>query len=231
MSPPPDARPPKLEPIFAAVLAGDAELGRVLCDVPDAYRTPMREDVLIEAIPHWLYVGDIPLHLAAAALKPKTVELLLQYGSDPNAKNRRGAGPLHYACDARPNSGRSWDPAAQVSIIALLVERGAALDSGDHAGSTPLHRAVRARSVSAVRKLLELGARTDCRLRPRGSTPLHLAAQSTGASGTAGTLDAQLEIIALFRQFSADFAALDNERRSPHDWATLARVREALATA
>jgi len=229
MSPTPDARPPKLEPVFAAILTGEAELRRVLRDVPDAYRMPMREDLLIETIPHWLYVGDIPLHLAAAALTPKTVELLLQSGSDPNAKNRRGASPLHYACDARPNSGGSWDPAAQVAVIASLVGHGAVLDSADRAGSTPLHRAVRARSVSAVRKLLELGARTDCRLRPRGSTPLHLAAQSTGASGTAGTLDAQLEIIALFRQFSANFDVLDDEQRSPRDWATLARVREALA--
>jgi ankyrin repeat protein len=220
-----------LEPIFAAVLRDEQEVRRVLRTAPEAYRAQVSTDVLVEAIPHSLYVGDIPLHLAAAALKPKVIELLLESGSDPNTKNRRAATPLHYACDARPSAGGTWDPAAQVAVIALLVGHGADLDAGDRGGATPLHRAVRARSVNAVRKLLEVGARTDCRLRSRGSTPLHLAAQSTGASGTAGTLDSQLEIIELLRKFAADFSAVDNEQRTARDWATVARVAEALAPA
>ncbi|MEI9942252.1 MAG: ankyrin repeat domain-containing protein [Pseudomonadota bacterium] len=219
-----------MEPIFEAVLRGEHAVARALRAAPQAYQTQISREVLVEAIPHQLYAGDIPLHLAAAALKPAVAQLLLESGSDANAKNRRAATPLHYACDARPSSSGIWDPIAQVSVIDILVEHGAALDNADQGGTTPLHRAVRARSPGAVRRLLALGARTDCRLRARGSTPLHLAAQSTGASGTAGTLDSALEIIELLRQYGADFAAVDNDNRSAHDWATIARIAQALST-
>ena len=217
-----------MEPIFEAVLNGEKEVARVLRASPEACRTQASLDVLVVTIPHWLYVGDTPLHLAAAALRPEVAKVLLDSGSDPNTENRRAATPLHYACDARPNSGGTWSPAAQIAIIDILVKHGAILDHGDRGGATPLHRAVRARSVGAVRQLLALGARTDCRLRARGSTPLHLAAQSTGAGGTAGTLDLQLEIIKLLRQYGADFTAVDGANRTPCDWARIERVSEAL---
>ena len=217
-----------LEPIFEAVLNGEKEVARALRAAPQAFRTQAARDVLVGSIPHWLYVGDTPLHLAAAALRPEVAKVLLASGSDPNAANRRAATPLHYVCDARPASGGIWNPAAQVAIIDSLVKHGARLDPGDRGGATPLHRAVRARSTGAVRRLLALGARTDCRLRARGSTPLHLAAQSTGASGTAGTLDLQLEIIDLLREHGADFAAVDGANRTALDWARVVRVSEAL---
>jgi ankyrin repeat protein len=178
---------------------------------------------------HWVYVGDTPLHLAAAVLQPRTAELLLRAGADPNAENRRGAAPLHYACDPRPSSRCRGTPADQAAVIKLLVERGADPNRGDRGGATPLHRAVRASSAAAVRQLLALGARTDGRLRTRGSSPLHLAAQSTGAGGTAGALDEQLQIIALLREHGADLAAVDVSGRTPHDWARNERVAEALA--
>jgi ankyrin repeat protein len=217
-----------LEPIFEAVLNGEKEVARVLRDAPDTYRKQASRDILVDAIPHWLYVGDTPLHLAAAALRPGVARILLGSGSDPNTKNRRAATPLHYACDARPRSGGVWDPEAQLAIIDLLVKHGALVDCPESGGATPLHRAVRARSAGAVRHLLALGARTDCRLRARGSTPLHLAAQSTGASGTAGTLDLQVEIIDLLRQYGADLTAVDEANRTPYDWAGSERVSEAL---
>ena len=220
---------PALEPIFAAVLAGEKEVTRVLRSAPRAAQTQVSRDVLVTSIPHWLYVGDTPLHLAAAALQPEVAKILLQSGADPNAENRRGATPLHYACDARPRSGGIWDPAAQAAIIDVLVEHGAHLDRGDRGGTTPLHRAVRARSVAAVRTLVGLGARTDRRLRTRGSTPLHLAAQSTGASRTAGSLHQQLEIIGLLREHGADPAALDTSNRTPRERARNERVSEALS--
>jgi ankyrin repeat protein len=217
-----------LDRIFDAILAGDADVARVLQSDPGASRSRASCDALVESIPHWLYAGDTPLHLAAAALQRRTVPLLLQAGADPNAVNRRGATPLHYACDPRPASRSAWDPSAQAAVIDCLAAHGADVNHGDRGGATPLHRAVRARSVTAVHQLLALGARTDARLRTRGSSPLHLAAQSTGAGGTAGSLEAQLEIIALLRKSGADAAAVDSAGRTPRDWARNARVAAAL---
>jgi len=187
----------------------------------------MSVDQLVKAIPHWLYIGETSLHLAAAALRPEEAELLLQAGADPNAENRRGATPLHYCCDPRPRAG-PWSREAQTKMIRLLVEHGADLDRPDRGGATPLHRAVRARSPGAVRQLVELGARLDSRLKKGGSSPLHLAVQSTGAEGTAGATNEQLEIIAILLQGGADQAVGDATGRTPHDWARSERILLAL---
>ena len=217
-----------MEPIFEAVLAGGHRLARILKADPGAVRIAAARDELVDSIPHWLYVGDTALHLASAALRLGAVKRLLQRGADPNAKNRRQATPLHYACDARPNTTAPRSQAAQARLIEELVEAGADLNRADAGGATPLHRAVRARSPAAVAQLLALGARTDGRLRLRNSTPLHLAAQPTGASGTAGALEQQLAIIRLLRDYRANDAATDSTGRTPADWANDGRVLEAV---
>src|SRR5215470_13298634 len=184
-----------MDPIFEAVLGSDEAVAQLLRKSPELSQTRVGQDHLVETIPHWLYVGDTPLHLAAAALRTGAAKLLLESGANANAANRRGATPLHYACDPRPKSGKTWNPDAQVSIIKLLVERGADVDKPDRGGATPLHRAVRARSPAAAAQLLALGARSDSQLGKQSSSPLHLAVQSTGASGTAGSIEAQLQLI------------------------------------
>lgn len=213
--------------VFEAVLAGEQEMARVLRSDRHASQTRASRDVLVKPI-HWLYVGDTPLHLAAAALRLETVKLLLHARADPNAENRRGATPLLYACDPRPTSRNTWKPSIQAAVIDALVAHGADVNHADRGGATALHRAVRARSAAAVRRLLALGAKTDARLRTRGSSPLHLAATATGAGGTTGALEAQLEIIAAFREHGADFAGTDTSGQTPHDRARNARVAEAL---
>ncbi len=217
-----------MDPIFDAVLGSDKEVARLLRKSPDLSQARIGQDYLVETIPHWLYVGDTPLHLAAAALRTEAAKLLLECGASPNAENRRGATPLHYACDPRPKSGGTWNPAKQGQLIELLVQYGAKLDQVDRGGASALHRAVRARSPEAVRHLLKAGARVDVRLGKRGSTPIHLAVQSTGAGGTAGAVSEQLEIIAMLLQHGADPAAKDANGRSALDWATNERVSAAL---
>src|SRR5262249_49959606 len=217
-----------MDPIFEAVLGSDKAVAQLLRKSPELSQARVGEDYLVEAIPHWLYVGDTPLHLAAAALRTGAAKLLLENGANTNAKNRRGATPLHYACDPRPKSGGTWDPAKQREIIDILVQHGAKLEQVDRGGASALHRAVRARSPVAVRKLLKAGARVDIRLGKRGSTPIHLAVQSTGASGTAGAVSEQLEIIAMLLQHGADPAAKDARGRSAIDWAPNERISSAL---
>jgi ankyrin repeat protein len=218
-----------MEALFEAVLQGEAEVARLLRSAPDACQARISADHLVVAVPHWLYVGDTALHLAAAAIRPGEAALLLAAGANPNAANRRGATPLHYACDPRPRSAVPWSREAQARLIRLLVEHGADLDHADRGGATPLHRAVRARSPGAVGQLLALGARPDCRLGKRRSSPLHLAVQSTGAGGTAGSLQEQLEIIALLLDRGADPGSADAAGRTPRDWATNERLLAALS--
>jgi ankyrin repeat protein len=219
----------RMDAIFQAVLNGPKDVARVLRSMPAAVEIRAPRDLLVESIPHWMYIGDTSLHLAAAALRADVADLLLASGADPNAVNRRGATPLHYACDPRPRSGGTWHPSRQAALIELLVKRGADVDRPDRGGATPLHRAVRARSASATAALLTLGARTDRRLKKSGASPLHLAVQPTGAGGTAGTIEAQLAIIALLIQHGADPDARNGSGWTPRQRATHPRVIEALA--
>ena len=205
-----------MEPILEAILESEKTLTQLLRKSPELSRLRVEQDHLVETIPHWLYVGDTPLHLAAAALRVQAAQLLLERGADANAENRRGATPLHYVCDPRPMSGGTWDPQKQTDLIVLLVQHGARLQHVDRGGASALHRAVRARSPAAVRQLLGAGARVDA-LNKSGSTPLQLAVQSTGAGGTAGSLSQQLEIIEILIRHGADPKAHDCRGRSALD--------------
>jgi len=190
--------------LLAAIVADQAEAVRLLRLTPEVAHARVADERLVEEVPHQLYVGDTPLHLAAAALRPLAVRALLGAGADANAENRRGATALHYACDARPKGGHTWNPSAQRSVIELLLDAGSDIEHKDKAGAAPLHRAVRARSPQAVRCLLERGARVDATHGRRRTTALHIATHSTGASGTKGTRAEQHEIVELLRRYAAD---------------------------
>jgi ankyrin repeat protein len=211
-----------VEPIFAAVLADD--LSPITAA---AAATRMEEDLLIPGV-HWLYRGDTPLHLAACALRYDAARALLDVGTPVNAVNRRGAAALHYACDPRPLSSR-WDPDTQRRFIELLVSAGATVDLPDRGGVTPLHRAVRARSPAAVAALLSAGADPSAATRKAGSTPLHLAVAPSGAGGTAGSADLQLEIVRLLLAAGATLADVDGNGITVADRIRSQALRDALA--
>jgi ankyrin repeat protein len=212
-----------VEPIFEAVLANDpSRITRV------AAGQRLDEDLLVTELPHQLYRGDTPLHLAAAGLRYDAARALLAAGTPVNAVNRRGATALHYACDARPLSP-TWDPDGQRRLIELLVSVGATVDQPDRGGVTPLHRAVRARSPAAVAALLSAGADPRAATSKAGSTPLHLAVASTGASGTAGTGDCQLEIVRLLLAAGATMADVDRNGIPVADRIQSQALRQALA--
>ena len=181
-------------------------------------------DFFFTAISHYLYSGDTPLHIAAAASSRPMAELLVSHGADCRARNRRGAEPLHYASD-----GNRSEPLSQASVIEFLVSIGAEPNAVDKSGVAPLHRAVRARSVAAVKALLDRGAELR-QPNKSGSTPLHLAVQNTGASGS-GSDEArrnQAAIIKLLLARGAKSTDKDSQGRTVKQAATSVWIRELL---
>lgn len=175
-------------------------------------------------IAHYLCAGDTALHMAAAAFRRPVAELLVAHGADCRAKNRRGAEPLHYAADAN-----HWDPAAQAETIEYLLSVGADPNALNKDGVAPLHRAVRTRSLPAVRALLDGGA--DPRAANKaGSTPLHLAVQTTGrgGSGSPHARQQQAGIIALLLERGASPADKDGRGKRVAQAATSEWVRTLL---
>jgi len=169
------------------VVAGDVSgVSRRLADDPSLASTASpvgasrqsAKSYFFPEIAHYLYAGDTALHMAAAAFRRDVAEVLVAHGADCRARNRRGAEPLHYAADAN-----HCDPKAQAETIEFLIAAGADPNALDRSGVAPLHRAVRTRSLAAVRALIDGGA-DPRRPNKSGSTPLFLARHNTGRSGS-----------------------------------------------
>jgi hypothetical protein len=178
-------------------------------------------------IKHYCYRGDTALHIAAAAFRRPAAQLVVKYGARCRARNRMGAEPLHYAADAN-----HWNPASQAEMIEYLISLGANPGAVDNNGVAPLHRAVRTRSLSAVRALIGSGA--DPRQPNKaGSTPLHLAVQTTGkgGSGSARAREQQAGIIKLLLELGARPTDQDGKGKQVRDVATGDWVRRLLEDA
>ena len=191
-----------------AIIKGQARLAsRLLTTHPEfATRTfaagATRGDAapfFFEDIAHYCYQGDTALHMASAAFQRSTARLLVRKGAALDAKNRRGAEPLHYAADAN-----TWNPTAQAETIRYLLSVGANANARDANGATPLHRAVRTRSAVAVRALVAGGADVQSKNK-NGSTPFDLATRNTGRGGSGSPLarEQQSEIIAVLLEAGA----------------------------
>jgi len=136
---------------------------------------------LVSVAPTTLDEEGTPLLLhAAESLHADMVTLLLDAGVDIASADRFGETALHRVADLRRTDGECVP-----RVAALLIDRGAPVDARNRDDVTPLHQAVRARSLAVVELLLARGADANARDK-RGSTPLHRAVSSTGAGGTAG---------------------------------------------
>ena len=175
-------------------------------------------------IAHYFYAGDTALHVAAVAFRRPMAELLVAHGADCRAKNRRGAEPLHYAADAN-----RWNPAAQAETIEYLMSIGADPNVLERGGAAPLHRAVRTRSLPAVRALVNAGANPK-QPNKRGSTPLHLAVQNTGrgGSGSSHAHEQQAGIIKLLLARGARPTDQDRQGKTVYQAAASERIRTLL---
>jgi ankyrin repeat protein len=207
-----DRQDSELRPLLRAIAAGDGARVSTLLDASPplatastpvgASREASSEHFLVE-IAHYIYAGDTPLHIAAAAYQTDIAKELITRGGNVRARNRMGAEPLHYASDGQPGSAR-WNPAAQAATVDSLIRAGADANAADNRGVTPLHRAVRTRCAAAAGALLAHGA--DPRLRNRnGSTPLQLAVRTTGrgGSGSVAAKHQQAEIIRMLEEYGA----------------------------
>jgi hypothetical protein len=173
-----------LDDLIAAIVADDAAaVSRLLSTSPSlALAHQVGGDRILHEIEHYLYGGDTALHIAAAAYRASMIQELLASGADVNARNRRGAEPLHYAADGIPGAS-TWNPEAQRGAIQALLQAGADPNALDKNGVAPLHRAVRTRCSAAVEALIEGGADTSLPNK-RGSTARDLATRTTGRGGS-----------------------------------------------
>lgn len=216
--------------IIDAVLSERAaDLSDLLRNAPSLASTRFEHEMFLDAVGHQFYAGDTPLHVAAAGICLASAKTLLEAGADADARNRRGASPLHYAADPRPSDGARWRPAEQESLMKLLIAHGGDRDGADKSGVRPLHRAVRRLRPAAVRFLLDAGCDARARAGKLGSTPLHLAVGSTGASGTAGSTGLQAEIAGLLIDAGARLSDIDGRGQTALDRIRSSTLRDALA--
>lgn len=114
--------------------------------------------------------------------------------------------------------------------ILRLVKAGANVHETDKNGVTPLHHAVRFRSPAAVQALIECGADVNRACKRSGGTPLHRAACSTGAPGTAGRQQEAREIVELLLAAGADPNIKNKQGKRPADYARAPELVELLKT-
>lgn len=110
------------------------------------------------------YWGMTMLHAAAMEGHMLAVGLLLNLGSDIEAKDKYLRTPLHLAAKT-----------GNTEALQLLLYRGANIEASDVGGETPLHLAAYTGHHETVRVLLEEGARPYV-AEVDGLTALHLAA-------------------------------------------------------
>ena len=107
-------------------------------------------------------LGNQPLHYAALYGSPESVQILLDAGASPNARNSGEVTPLIYA-------------ATDAAKVRMMLARGAEVKSASKQGRTALHvAAVSAQGFEIARMLLDKSADVDA-ADERGDTPLTAA--------------------------------------------------------
>jgi ankyrin repeat protein len=105
----------------------------------------------------------------------------------------------------------------RMRLVALL-KSGADIHATDKNGVTALHHAVRFRSPTAVKTLIEHGANVNQACRRSGSTPLHRAVVGAGAPSTAGKQAEAREIVRLLIAAGADPSIRNKLGKKPVDY-------------
>jgi tankyrase len=138
------------------------------------------------------------------------------------AQGQELSGCLLAACSAH-----SAQPRTQSAVIKFLMDSGVGVNETDKNGVTPLHRAVRFRSLKAVEVLLAGGADINAIDRRSKSTALHRAVTHSGAPATAGKSDIAVAIARLLLTNGADPTVKNKSGKIPADY----RISAAMAAA
>ena len=146
-------------PLHLAARAG--KLGRALIELELAKKRGKEASLLLNQRD---INGRTPLHLAVYSGSKPTVGMLLEYGADPNAKDKVDYTPLHWAAYYGEN------------LVEPLLQYKASLTGNNRSRITPLHIAAWCNQVSVLKKLLKLGA--DVNSSTYGHLPLHYAASA-----------------------------------------------------
>ena len=129
--------------------------------------------------------GQTPLFWAVTRGDAAAVSTLLNYGANPNVRNKLQETPLNWATEAADNS-----------CTTLLLSHGAQPTVHSIFGTTPLHYAAWTESSSDtphVDALLRFGADPNAK-NNRGLTPLHYAVPNSSSTAMAKLLDAGADI-------------------------------------
>ncbi len=147
--------------------------------------------------------GRTPLHWACEQGAPEIVELLLAFGAQLDARNKRQETPLHLACFQGHNDlveillahgadieatseiddGGGWSPllwacnGGRVEVVDVLLAHRANVKAAADDGWSPLHAAADKGGCQIVKKLITAGA--DIAATKKGGCwiPLHTAAE------------------------------------------------------
>lgn len=109
------------------------------------------------------WVGDTPLHYAAALGNVEIATLLVTQGADVNAKSHEDIRPLHFAVEA-----------GKTDMIKFLLTNKADVNAQNNYGYAALHAAAYLNDVGLATLLLNNGANVNIKSK-QGVTPLLMA--------------------------------------------------------
>jgi uncharacterized protein len=126
------------------------------------------------------------------------------------------------------SSAHDPDGKLQVRVIRYLLKCGVAVNETDKNGVMPLHRAVRFRSLAAVRELILRGADVNAVDNRTRSTPLHRAVTNAAAPATAGKMSSAVAIAKLLLVHGANPRIKNKNGKTPCDCAKSQEMKRVL---